>query len=886
MKREIVSIIVLVCLSTGIGISEQSGSKNMGQSIITCNKINKPPVIDGILDDICWDKANKFTGFILGGSNKWLSNEQTTGYVVYDDKNLYLAFSCDEPQPDKMVALSKDLNQPVWGDDHIEIHIDINNNRSTYYHLGINFLGGKCDVPVGTPRMGTWQTKASVSDKVWFGEVSIPFNSLNILELPPEGAVWGFNLARVRMAGGFYDCSTWSWSPDGFNIPSDFGNIVFSKSSYQDKTVRQESKADKMAQILTRLPKVTAYKSKETRVVVDKDYIVINLTNDIYVRFIKDGNTVLGIDNVIYNNLPFRLPDQLIEPPILRTIYGEIIDYACEYMGYKIINGLVEIHMIIRDFNGQIIGNMNWIFTPKEVEVDSHKYAGLGYRYEYKFKNHKINRIVDLTTWELGGSIRGNTIILQDINKCDILAATYENTFSPPLQTLFATTSSFNYQMNKEGSLIVYYEKPALIKSGFYKRKNSDALSFADHIIVGENKEASTPFKYVLFSSNKGLDGWTQVQDYLFSSWQSLYGMQEVDPLPIAYLDCSVQGPYYTLDDRRILLYKIADNVIPGLSTLGFKRIWTGPFWDSDSTSMYGGSLCTPWSLDIAGVYGGEAGLKYFCDKAHQNGMQVIAWLASAHLSDISPLFTEHPDWIVKTASGGNLKCGYPEISGVSLRSGWKEYQLKRLKSIRENTGLDGFWQDSYLTFGINAVNYAEKNPSPQVDELIDLQAKLQKYGYILLIEGMGPFGLTGWGMPEGCLLAPGLAYKNSFLLTEILPGFDYYRLLANKTVVSVPYEKIKNNQKLIDEIARANNDYNTVYEMMGKRTLLGENGVEWKNTKNKDTIIFSFKAFEYKCTNTGKVTDVTMNREVSVNVNGSILMEPLHTYWLKYNER
>ena len=64
--------------------------------------IDVAPVIDGVLDDAAW------TGTPLPTRDEWRSYnplhgdaipKQTTVWVTYDDKALYIAFRCDDPEP-------------------------------------------------------------------------------------------------------------------------------------------------------------------------------------------------------------------------------------------------------------------------------------------------------------------------------------------------------------------------------------------------------------------------------------------------------------------------------------------------------------------------------------------------------------------------------------------------------------------------------------------------------------------------------------------------------------------------------------------------------------------------------------------------------------------
>jgi hypothetical protein len=66
-------------------------------------KVTTPPVIDGDISDAIWKTAPKAETF-LDSQNGTPVQDQTTAYIVYDAKYIYLAFDCRESEPDKIYA--------------------------------------------------------------------------------------------------------------------------------------------------------------------------------------------------------------------------------------------------------------------------------------------------------------------------------------------------------------------------------------------------------------------------------------------------------------------------------------------------------------------------------------------------------------------------------------------------------------------------------------------------------------------------------------------------------------------------------------------------------------------------------------------------------------
>ncbi|MDD5698753.1 MAG: sugar-binding protein [Victivallaceae bacterium] len=195
--------------------------------IEVCQTANAP-VIDGKFEDPAWKKASQCGKFVtsLGGKVK----EGTEVHLTYDSKNLYLFFKCSQESAPKSTVLQYD--GPVYHDDHVEIFIDVNNDRKTYYHLLVNAMGTKgdekCDPFVkNTDWNGAWQAVGSAGKGGWTMEVSIPFKTLGVNNIT-DGTTWGFNLCR-----GNPEKNEWSiWScPNGINFhaPEYFGKIKFKK---------------------------------------------------------------------------------------------------------------------------------------------------------------------------------------------------------------------------------------------------------------------------------------------------------------------------------------------------------------------------------------------------------------------------------------------------------------------------------------------------------------------------------------------------------------------------------------------------------------------------------------------------------------------------------
>jgi len=99
-------------------------------------RVAAPPVIDGVLEDDAWRAS-------LLPLTEWLSYNPLNGdripqttevRAVYDDRFLYFAFRCVDPEPEKVRStLSRRDN--IWNDDWVGLSLDSIGNAQSSYDL-------------------------------------------------------------------------------------------------------------------------------------------------------------------------------------------------------------------------------------------------------------------------------------------------------------------------------------------------------------------------------------------------------------------------------------------------------------------------------------------------------------------------------------------------------------------------------------------------------------------------------------------------------------------------------------------------------------------------------------------------------------------------------
>ena len=189
-------------------------------------KTRGAPVMDGKLNDACWENAAKTGAFHLtGGAAK--ANVQTTVMLTYDDESLFVGFRCDEPA---LQLLKKGITQhdaPVQKDDSVELFIQPAADGD-YFHMMVSCQGVTAEqrcVPGGL-RDRAWDPQLNVKtgrgQGWWSIELAVPWREMGIQ--PCLGANLRANFCRNRHAGGKTVYS--SWSPlVAFHDNSKFGLV-------------------------------------------------------------------------------------------------------------------------------------------------------------------------------------------------------------------------------------------------------------------------------------------------------------------------------------------------------------------------------------------------------------------------------------------------------------------------------------------------------------------------------------------------------------------------------------------------------------------------------------------------------------------------------------
>ena len=217
---------------TAVAVAPKGGKVNVPPEKaqpVSIPKLSTAITIDGKPDEEVWQKAAVFKDFYQTGPGyNTEPSKPTEVLVMYDEKNLYVAFKCWDEKDKIRASVAKRDN--VFGEDNVRMWLDTYDDQRRAYVLGFNPLGIQQD-GIYTEGQGpdfsvdiVMDSKGVIQDWGWTVEVKIPFKSLRYSA--GKGKKWGFNCARnIDRFNDEFD----QWYPDDRDVSGflvKFGKIT------------------------------------------------------------------------------------------------------------------------------------------------------------------------------------------------------------------------------------------------------------------------------------------------------------------------------------------------------------------------------------------------------------------------------------------------------------------------------------------------------------------------------------------------------------------------------------------------------------------------------------------------------------------------------------
>jgi hypothetical protein len=181
---------------------------------IAAVRVTNPPKIDGKLDDECWKTLPSSSGF-SDESLGTIVKDQTTIWVGYDDKNIYVAYYCRDAEPKKIVARETKRGTSFRGEDRVRFRLNPFNSKRGEDESEINvnplgtqfaeFAGGRATKQEWE---GIWQSAARIVEDGWTVEMAFPWRSFVRPATNGRPTTLGINFERYQARTQVY--SYWS----------------------------------------------------------------------------------------------------------------------------------------------------------------------------------------------------------------------------------------------------------------------------------------------------------------------------------------------------------------------------------------------------------------------------------------------------------------------------------------------------------------------------------------------------------------------------------------------------------------------------------------------------------------------------------------------------
>jgi hypothetical protein len=187
---------------------------------VVITRFDKPPIIDGKLDDEVWKHAVVLKDFYQTSPGDNIApSKPTEAMIGYDARTLYLAFHCyDEPDKIRATVAKRD---DIFNEDNVRVYLDTFNDQRRAYILGWNPLGIQADAIMNEGQGQDYsfdivmESKGLIGSDGWTLEVAIPFKSIRYEA--GKGKLWGLHVWRnIDRFNDEID----SWMPNSRDISS------------------------------------------------------------------------------------------------------------------------------------------------------------------------------------------------------------------------------------------------------------------------------------------------------------------------------------------------------------------------------------------------------------------------------------------------------------------------------------------------------------------------------------------------------------------------------------------------------------------------------------------------------------------------------------------
>jgi len=548
------------------------------------------------------------------------------------------------------------------------------------------------------------------------------------------------------------------------------------------------------------------------------------LAGGIEIDLIANGNSFQGFGEIRHNGLPLRSAEVPLAVDI-STPYGviythftleNIVSDPQETRVKLLAHGQQRLRTRLEDdFESDFImpsvqvgksvtAGLTWILKPCQRTIDGEVFTGFSYALEFVSKHHKIYHLDIRSTFELGGSIEGVTVLHQGQVAPPVFEASREATFtnsclksigdpcvgkasvrnhSMQMNSRNGNMQCFDYQYSPRGVLIGMWPRGEYRRNLTQKNPDETVLHIIDEEHVPYALEARTCGKEILFAPItdplRARDMWKSVKDLNQNILLRQWGIKPITIHTEGMNNDSwaggQPGSKCWFGGRVVpsteILRVLADEWFPQLKEKGVELVGCSTYQESDFSEMldrskrqdglhselFVSSDCNPWRYYPSKYWGGMDAWRYYADRAHDMGLLVGTWVGN-NISSNAPAYREHPEWFNRGRTGRPNMGGYTSTLGgtIDWNSPARQWVVDSLKRWRDEGGLDYIFIDSWGNLSQLPIHH-DKDFSNNLDGVARLVAELQEAGFKYISnEGMGQLCVPRFGLGAHQTLAEG----------------------------------------------------------------------------------------------------------------------------------
>ncbi len=501
---------------------------------------------------------------------------------------------------------------------------------------------------------------------------------------------------------------------------------------------------------------------------------------------------------------------------------------------------------------GEPGGELRLILAPATQGVEDCTLTGFSYQWRYNGP-HQLHHLLDRSSWELDGDIRGATACSQTGWTQPVARfhdeAEWSTELGHELQAWprWAVMQGFDFQAKPDGVLCGLFERVGLIRSILRRETGAAELKVLDnHVGDAATEFASVP-KRILFASGRFTERdwqnlWSGLLDAAHAAARAAYGLREVPAEP--YLQQDFWSDHTYDDYRRDLL--------PAAAALGLGSISIGNVNRNAASECTKGNQCCSHAYEPAPRLGGSDGLRRLVADARALGLRLRSWTSTAQGFD-SPVYQRHrndADWFLRQEDGGQTNGSVHDTEFHCLNLAhppavrlWVDALLR----IRAETGLDAWFLDMFPNVSFMPLHHAHGTVTTIWRQCLLALAELQRAG--IDCDGGSPAfvrplpgGHDGYGAAENAFINHRLYVAPSDSRRLWTPG-ELRRWFAQGVV---PTLDLRIGGQRIDRLwtpdhRRELDLFRRLRGGMHRRTLI-DGGVRWRNAVGRQTLIFAFE--------------------------------------------